>query len=152
MGKKVAIFVDIRKVHEKWSIFCFYDSLWIIVVFEIIAFEVDDFWNFVYYNENMNAVKIRSWINKSCVFCFTVFVSRLKTKIFKFSRQYTTFIDSGMNFRHRQERDETIVQTTHERDDKNGTTIVLVISFIVSLFVYCVHCVHVFVVIHQLFE
>ena len=23
-GKKVAIFVDIRKVHEKWSIFCFY--------------------------------------------------------------------------------------------------------------------------------
>jgi hypothetical protein len=26
-GKKVAIFVDIRKVHEKWSIFCFYGML-----------------------------------------------------------------------------------------------------------------------------
>jgi hypothetical protein len=40
-GKKVAIlFVDIRNVHEKWSIFCFYDNIWIVVVLEKIAFEI----------------------------------------------------------------------------------------------------------------
>ena len=39
-GEKVAIFVDIRKVHEKSSIFCFYGIFWIVVVFEVIAFEI----------------------------------------------------------------------------------------------------------------
>ena len=38
--KVVASFVDIRKVHEKWSIFCFYGIFWIVVVFEIIALEI----------------------------------------------------------------------------------------------------------------
>jgi hypothetical protein len=33
----------IRKVHEKWSIFYFYGNLGIVVVFEIIAFEIGDF-------------------------------------------------------------------------------------------------------------
>ena len=33
----------IQKVHEKWSIFCFYDSLCIVIVAEIMAFEVGDF-------------------------------------------------------------------------------------------------------------
>jgi hypothetical protein len=32
--EKVAIFVDIQKVHEKWSIFCFCGMLCIVVVFE----------------------------------------------------------------------------------------------------------------------
>jgi hypothetical protein len=41
-----------------------------------------------------------------------------------------------MNFRHRQERDETIVQTIHERDNKNGTTIVLVVPFLCPVIVY----------------
>ena len=40
--KKVAIFVDVRKVHKKWSIFCFYGKFWIVVVFEITACEVGD--------------------------------------------------------------------------------------------------------------
>jgi hypothetical protein len=31
---------DIRKDHENWSIFYFYDMFWIVVVFEIIAFEI----------------------------------------------------------------------------------------------------------------
>ena len=35
----------IRKVHEKWIIFCFYGMFWIAVVAEIIVFEVGDFWN-----------------------------------------------------------------------------------------------------------
>jgi hypothetical protein len=35
VGKKV----DIRKVDEKWSMFCFYGIFSIVVVFEIIAFE-----------------------------------------------------------------------------------------------------------------
>jgi hypothetical protein len=43
----------VRKVHEQWSIFCFYGMLWIVVVFEIVAIEVGDFWNL----ENMNAEK-----------------------------------------------------------------------------------------------
>ena len=30
----------IRKDHEKWSIFCFYGMFWIVVVFEMIAFEI----------------------------------------------------------------------------------------------------------------
>src|SRR3569623_858170 len=30
----------IRKDHEKWSIFCFYGMFCIVVVFEIIAFEI----------------------------------------------------------------------------------------------------------------
>ena len=30
----------IQKVHEKWSIFGFYDMFEIVVVFEIIAFEI----------------------------------------------------------------------------------------------------------------
>ena len=55
------------------------------------------------------------------------------------------------DLRHRQERDGTIFQTTHERDDKNGTTIVLVIPFITSfLFMPNFHCVYVFVVIHKI--
>ena len=43
---------------------------------------------------------------------------RLPKTIFEFSRHYTTFIDSGTNFRHRQERSGTIVQKIHERDDQ----------------------------------
>jgi hypothetical protein len=43
----------------------------------------------------------------------------------------------GYEFWHRQERDGTIVQTTHEQDDKNRTTIVLVTPFIVPLFYKC---------------
>ena len=31
---------NIRKDHEKWSIFCFYGMFWIVVVIEIIAFEI----------------------------------------------------------------------------------------------------------------
>ena len=42
----------IQKVDKKWSILCFYGMLWI-VVFEIIVYEVGDFWNFVYYNESL---------------------------------------------------------------------------------------------------
>ena len=38
--KKLPIFVDIQKVHEKWSIFCFYGIFRIVAVFEIIAFEI----------------------------------------------------------------------------------------------------------------
>ena len=55
----------------------------------------------VYYNENMNAVKIRPWINKSCVLTrklkkIFVYIDLWKLpKNFEFSRQYTTFIDSG---------------------------------------------------------
>ena len=40
MGKKLPIFVDIQKVHEKWRIFCFYGMFWSVVVFEIITFEI----------------------------------------------------------------------------------------------------------------
>jgi hypothetical protein len=46
-----------RKVHEKWSIVCFYGKFRIVIVAERIAFEVGDFWNFVYYNENMSSFK-----------------------------------------------------------------------------------------------
>ena len=34
----------IRKVHEKWSIFCFYGMFCIVIVVEKIAFEVGDCW------------------------------------------------------------------------------------------------------------
>jgi hypothetical protein len=37
--KSCHCFVDIRKVHEKWSIFCFYSKFWIVVVLEKIVFE-----------------------------------------------------------------------------------------------------------------
>ena len=30
----------VRKEHEKWSIICFYGMFWIVVVFEIIVFEL----------------------------------------------------------------------------------------------------------------
>jgi hypothetical protein len=31
-------------------------TAWIVIVAEIVVFEIGDFWNFVYYNENMNFV------------------------------------------------------------------------------------------------
>jgi hypothetical protein len=34
---------NIRKVHEKWSIFSFYGMFWIVVVFEGIVFEIANF-------------------------------------------------------------------------------------------------------------
>jgi hypothetical protein len=43
--EKVVIFIEIRKIHEKWSIFCFYGIYWIANGFEIIAWEVDEIWN-----------------------------------------------------------------------------------------------------------
>ena len=41
-------------------------------------------------------------------------------KNFKFSRQYTIFIDSGTNFRHRQERNGERSFNEHERDDTSA--------------------------------
>ena len=42
VGKKLPFFVDIQKVHKNWTTFCFYDKFWIVVVFEIIVYEVGD--------------------------------------------------------------------------------------------------------------
>jgi hypothetical protein len=99
-------------------------------------------WKFV-----PESIKVVYWSEIFFLILFFIDLRKLP-KNFEFSRQYTTLIDSGTNFWHRQERDRTIVQTTHEWNDqevggiiKNGTTIVLVIPFFIIPFLSSRYCV-----------
>jgi hypothetical protein len=84
----------IQKVHEKWSIFCFYGNPWIVVVFEIIAFEVGDFWNLCITTKTwskkfvLESIKVGYWRENF----LAVFVSRWKKKFKKKFRVNTQLL------------------------------------------------------------
>jgi hypothetical protein len=114
--------IYIQKAHEKWSIFLFLlqplnrcsfreDCVWSWRFLKNLCITTKTWTQWKFVPESIKVVYWRENLKNLFVFHR---LTKTGKKIWIFASIHTTCIDSGTNFRHRQERDGTIVQTTHE--------------------------------------